>query len=86
MNPDKPMAVCPYCGDPLVSTFEFKFKEWICMGCDRLLEWLSARDGGIATPEMIARYETHRAKYDSEREVRKQNGTFGIWPLVEASE
>lgn len=30
-----PWATCPHDGEPLVSTFEVAFKEFLCMACGR---------------------------------------------------
>lgn len=72
----KKYAGCPLCGHPLVQTFEFKFKEWICMGCAKVWEYLSAKtiEG---TPEVVALYDQARAQYARERKAREKAGTAG---------
>lgn len=37
----KPMAGCPNCREPLVSSLETKFKEWVCVACGEWWEYLS---------------------------------------------
>jgi hypothetical protein len=34
------VAMCRDCNEPLVSTFSFSHKEFICVKCGRLFEWL----------------------------------------------
>lgn len=77
--PDKkepPMAMCHDCPEPLVSTFEFKYKEFLCMSCRRLYEFLSPR-AAESTPELEARQKVLQAQYDAEREERRKAGTHG---------
>lgn len=76
MDETKPLAVCPRCSTPLVSTFEFSKKEWVCLACPAALEWLEARSGK-PTPTAMAEYEKHRAAYDRGREERRAAGTQG---------
>lgn len=78
---EKPYACCPACALPLVSTLEFYKKEWICMNCPRLLEWLEPL-GIEATPEVKAKYAEHEAKYDRGRDQRRREGTHGDWSVA----
>ena len=66
-----PMAMCPACDEPLVSTLEFKYKEFICMGCGRKWEFLSPR-AAVATPELEARQAELAEQYRVEREARQR--------------
>jgi len=78
---ERPFACCPRCGEPLVSTFEFRKKEWVCVACPAVWDWLSARAGAVS-PEMQARYDEHKKRYDTGREQRRNDGTLGLWTVA----
>ena len=65
-----PMATCPHDGEPLVSTFEFRGAEFICVVCDRLYGYLSPRPAE-STPALEARHQELQAQYDAARAARK---------------
>lgn len=58
------MATCPVDGEPLVMTFEFPGKEFICVVCSRLYEFFGPKPA-VSTPELEARYAEHKATYDA---------------------
>lgn len=58
------MATCPVDDEPLVMTFEVKFKEFICMVCGTYYEFLSPKPA-TETPELNARYAELKALFDS---------------------
>ena len=62
-------ACCPADGEPLISTFEFRGFEFICMVCGQKYGFL-APVGKPETPELIARHDELKAKYDEERVAR----------------
>lgn len=51
------------CGEPLVSTFAFSKKEFICVRCGSLYELLQPQ-GADETPELLARMEELRAEWE----------------------
>lgn len=63
-------CVCLNCGAPLVSTFEVRKKEWVCVPCGEFVEFLHV---GYATADdaMRARYEELKVQYDTERAARQ---------------
>jgi len=64
-----PMATCPHCREPLIGTFQFRGKEFICMGCRRLWGFVEPIPAE-ATPELEARYLELKAKWIAEREAQ----------------
>lgn len=58
----RPMACCPRDGEPLVSTFERRGAEFLCMVCGGWFGFLSPSPRE-ATPELDARYEELRARF-----------------------
>jgi len=64
-----PMAICPHCREPLIGTFRFPGKEFICMGCDRLWGFVEPIPAE-ATPELEARYQELKAKWHAERKAQ----------------
>lgn len=69
-DPDKwggkaPMATCPTCGEPLIGTFRFPGKEFVCMGCRRLWGFVEPTPQ-VSTPELEARYAELKAQFDAE--------------------
>ena len=60
-----PMATCPRCREPLIFTFRFQGKEFICMGCGRLWGFVEPIPAE-STPELEARYRELKAKWDKE--------------------
>lgn len=47
------VAMCPSCEVPLVATFAFDGKEFICLRCGALYEWLEPTPAD-STPELLA--------------------------------
>lgn len=60
-----PMATCPACGEPLIMTLRFPGKEFICVECRRLWGFVEPTPKE-ETPEIRARYEELKAKWDEE--------------------
>ena len=60
-----PMATCPNCGEPLIATFKFRGKEFICIECRKLWEFLEPTPVE-STPDLDARYKELRAKWEDE--------------------
>jgi hypothetical protein len=44
MKKEKFIKVCYKCGTPLISTFFWKYHEYICLNCLNVFEWSEARD------------------------------------------
>lgn len=65
-----PMACCPTDREPLVATMEFRGAEFVCMVCGTKYGFLSAI-GRPITPELQARHDELRARYETERDARK---------------
>ena len=59
-----PMATCPVCKEPLIATIRFRGKEFICVACKRLWEFLDPLPAD-ATPELEARYKVLKAEWDA---------------------
>lgn len=59
-----PMATCPTDGEPLIMTFEHAGAEFLCMECGRWFGFL-APTPAVETPELTARYEALRARFDA---------------------
>lgn len=57
------VAMCRRCEDePLVSTFSFYKKEFICLGCGGLYEWLQPR-GADETTKLLAKAEARKQEW-----------------------
>jgi hypothetical protein len=54
--------MCPSCGDPLVCTFVWPGKEFVCMGCGALWEWLQPI-GAAETPDLLAKCDERLAEW-----------------------
>ena len=61
-----PMATCPSCGEPLIMTLKFPGKEFVCVGCRRTWGFLDPTPVE-STPELDARYQELKAKWDNEQ-------------------
>ncbi len=61
-KPSAPYAVCPADREPLISTFEVAYKEFLCMVCGRRYEFLQPH-AAEPTPELDARYEDLHARF-----------------------
>lgn len=64
-----PMAVCRKDDEPLIFTFEFPGAEFYCVVCQSKYGFLGPKIAD-STPELNARHEVLRARYDNEREER----------------
>ena len=64
-----PMATCPRCDEPLISTIKFRGKEFICVACRRLWEFLQPKAAEV-TPELQTRYDELKAQWDKEQETK----------------
>lgn len=62
-NEPKPYATCPHDDEPLICTLEHAGAEFLCMVCGRWYGWL-APTPQQPTPELDARYEELRARFD----------------------
>lgn len=60
-----PMATCPRCDEPLIATVKFRGKEFVCVACKALWEFLQPK-AVEATPELHARYDELKAQWDDE--------------------
>jgi hypothetical protein len=62
----RPMAVCPVDREPLIATLAFPKKEFICICCGRLYEFMFQNGPAAAdpTPELDARYAELKAEWD----------------------
>lgn len=69
MSTETPMAGCHTCNEPLVLTFEFAGKEFICVVCGQLYEYFGPKHLEW-TPELQARHDELAAQYDTERKER----------------
>lgn len=61
-----PIAMCPSCNEPLIMTFQFPGKEFICVCCRKLWEFIDPTPAE-ATPERIARHQVLKAKWEAEQ-------------------
>ena len=59
-----PMATCPACGEPLIATFKFRGKEFVCVECHKLWGFVDPTPVE-STPELDARYQELKAKWDA---------------------
>jgi hypothetical protein len=57
-------AGCPSCREPLISTFEVRKKEFVCVVCGDYFEFLSPVRLG-ESPEIEARYNALKAQFDA---------------------
>jgi len=65
-----PRATCPACSEPLIMTFRFPGKEFVCVECRKLwgfVEPVPAEE----TPELKKRYDELKTKWDLELEQAK---------------
>jgi hypothetical protein len=60
---ERPFALCPGCGAPLISTLAFTGFEFVCLECGKPCTFFGARPGD-PSPELTARYEGLRAEWD----------------------
>lgn len=58
-------AVCLTDGEPLILTFERPKKEFCCLICGRWYEYLEPRPAPVETPELAARLEELKARWDA---------------------
>jgi hypothetical protein len=66
-----PMACCPSCEEPLIMTFRFPGKEFICVECRGLWGFLDPIAKEI-TPELNARHDELVAKWEKELSEAKE--------------
>ena len=59
----RPMAGCPRCKEPLMSTFERPGKEFHCLCCGAWVEFLAPRP--IDAAEHQARHDELRSRFDA---------------------
>lgn len=63
------MATCYDDDEPLVMTFEMDGKEFVCVVCGRWYEFFEPK-AASPTPELQARHDELKAKYDAARAER----------------
>lgn len=68
-----PMATCPECGEPLIATFRFPGKEFVCMGCKKLWEFLDPVPEEV-TPELTERYGEMKKRWEIWLKANPQPG------------
>lgn len=56
------LATCGYCGAPLIATFHWRGKEWVCIECGRLYEFFGTASKRT-TDKLWARYEALLAEW-----------------------
>lgn len=71
-----PMAGCHHCDEPLVLTFEFPKKEFICVECGALYEFFGPKRL-TWTPERQARHDALAERYNAERAARAEAARRG---------
>jgi hypothetical protein len=71
-----PMAGCHRCDEPLVLTFEFPKKEFICVECGQLYEYFGPKRL-TWTPERQARHDELAERYKAERAARAEAARRG---------
>jgi hypothetical protein len=59
-----PMACCPHDDEPLMATFERRGAEFMCMVCGTYYGFLAPK-AREATPELQARHDELRARFDA---------------------
>lgn len=60
-----PMATCPSCKEPLIMTFRFPGKEFICVCCRKLWGFVDPIPAEV-TPELNARRDELVAQWENE--------------------
>lgn len=56
------IATCPSCGDVLVMTMAWRRKEFVCLGCGSLWEFLEPQPAD-ETPELLALIDVRKAEW-----------------------
>lgn len=59
-----PLALCPRCEEPLISTFAFPGSEFFCICCGAKVTFLGPKRGDGDDPKLQARYEELEAEWD----------------------
>jgi hypothetical protein len=62
---EPPIATCPSCSEPLISTLKFPGAEFICVVCRRLWGFIDPTPAE-STPELLTRLEELRAQWRAE--------------------
>ena len=65
---EPPIATCPSCSEPLVGTFKFPGKEFICVACRGLWGFVEPTPAE-ATPELLARLKELKAQWQAEQDT-----------------
>lgn len=63
---DPRIATCPSCSEPLIGTFKFPGKEFICVVC-RMLWGFVEPTPAESTPELLARLDELREQWRAEQ-------------------
>ena len=63
-----PIATCPSCGEPLVMTFKFLGKEFICVECRRTWGFVEPTPME-ETPALLERLAELKAKWKAEQDA-----------------
>lgn len=70
------MAGCPDCGEPVVATFRFPGKEFICFGCGGPFDFLQPVHIDAA-PELVARRADYEHRLTATPAAQPALGTTG---------
>lgn len=57
------IAICSVCKEPLIFTFFFSKKEFICLNCGRLYEYFGP-NGAIETPELLEKMKNLKEEWE----------------------
>ena len=63
---EPPIATCPSCSEPLIGTFKFPGKEFICVACRRLWGFVEPTPAE-STPELLARLKELKTQWQVEQ-------------------
>lgn len=64
MTETKPIALCPTCAEPLISTFMFTGYEFLCICCGRRVTYIGPVRGDGDDPKVSARLAELQALWD----------------------
>jgi hypothetical protein len=60
-----PIALCPTCGEPLISTFAFSGYEFLCLCCGRRVTFFGPKKGDGDNPRLVDRLAQLQAEWDA---------------------
>lgn len=61
---DRPIALCPGCSEPLISTFAFTGYEFLCICCGRKVTFLGPAPGDGGDQQLRERLAELQAEWD----------------------